>query len=356
MGVLTNWPISSSKFSTMGKCKHIKGEIWIQTDRPAYTAGELVEGTVFITAHEPIQCDGVQVKATGKEKVEWTEERTRRRECGQDEQGHTRYEMEHYEVEFDEKEKFFKDWINVWSAPNAVIPPGNWSYRWQYQLPPALPGSIDFESGHRGWLKKSKAYIRYKFKATLDASWKKDLKDEQEIVVYAQNHQNMAPVFDQCDEAIACCFCVSKGRAGLKVQMDKNMYCPGETAHIVGDIDLSKSEAELTRMNVRFLRTIELKADGHFKTLQDEISGIDYVKEGIQPGEKKDGVQMPINLAGNGIYPSTEGHYLKCHYQVLINCDIAWASDVELRLPVTVVPNLPVLWQPEAGMNFEAQV
>jgi len=347
---------TSSKFSTMGKCKHINGDIWIQTDRPSYTAGELVEGTVFIVANEPIQCNGVQVKATGKEKVEWTEERTRQVDDGHNEDGSRRTRIEHYDVEFDEKEKFFKDWINVWTAPGAVIPPGSWSYRWSYKLPEGLPGSIDFESGHRGWLKKSKASIKYKFKATLDAAWKKDLKEEQEIVVHEANYESAQPVYDSKEEDIACCFCISKGRAGLKVNMDKNMYCPGETAQIVGNIDMSKSEAELTKMNVRFVRTISLKADGHFKQLQDTISAEDYLENsGIKPGETKDNVYMPINLSGGGIHPSTQGRYLKCEYHVCINCDISWASDVELNLHVTIVPPLPVLWQPPADMNFTPQ-
>jgi len=30
-------------------------------------------------------------------------------------------------------------------------------------------------------MKKAKAVIKYKFKATLDAPWKKDLKEEQEV-------------------------------------------------------------------------------------------------------------------------------------------------------------------------------
>lgn len=122
-----------------------------------------MEGTVYIQAYEPIQCNGVQVKATGKEKVEWTEERTRccpgalacsslccRQVEDGCEDGHTKYRTEHYEVEFDEKEKFFKSvsytlsvlalrrvgmlmacvqWIDVWQAPGAVIPAGNWAYR-----------------------------------------------------------------------------------------------------------------------------------------------------------------------------------------------------------------------------------
>ena len=55
---------------------------------------------------------------------------------------------------------------------------------------------------------------------------------------------------------------------------------------------------------------------------------------GIKPGETKDNVYMPINLSGGGIHPSTQGRYLKCEYHVCINCDISWASDVELNLHV----------------------
>eukprot|EP00658_Telonema_sp_P-2_P019265 TRINITY_DN1758_c0_g1_i1.p1 TRINITY_DN1758_c0_g1~~TRINITY_DN1758_c0_g1_i1.p1 ORF type:complete len:333 (-),score=101.54 TRINITY_DN1758_c0_g1_i1:29-1027(-) len=252
----------------MGRCKHINGDIWIQTDKPAYYAGELVEGTVFLTVREPIQCHGVQVKASGKEKVEWTEQRSRQVRDGEDDQGNPRFRTEHYEVEFDEKEKFFKDWIDVWRAPGATIPAGQWSYRWQYQLPAGLPGSIDYHSHNEGWLVKSKAYIKYKFKATLDAAWKKDLKEEQEIIVYQQQQQAVQAQADSKIENIYCCCCFPKGKAGLSVVMDKNTYMPGDTAQILADIDMSESKAELSKMNVSLIRTIELKADGHFKQLQ----------------------------------------------------------------------------------------
>jgi len=339
----------------MGKCKHINGDIWIQTDKPCYTAGELVEGTVYITALEPIMCDGVQVKATGKEKVEWTEEHSRQVRDGEDANGHPRYRTEKYEKEYDEKEKFFKSWIDVWRAPGAVIPAGNWAYRWTFQLPQTLPGSIDFESGRRGWLKKAKAYIKYKFKATLDATWKKDLKEEQEIVVFAQNYATVQSTFDEKQENIYCCCCIPKGRAGLKVAMDKNTYCPGETAQIMGDIDMTESKADLNKMDVDFVRTISLKADGHYKTIVDVISGKDYLTNGVKPGDKRDSVAMPLPLVGNEIFPSTCGMYLKCEYHVDVNCDISWASDVMMHLPVTIVPPPPVIWQPPSGVDFQFQ-
>merc|ERR1711998_131755 len=157
---------------------------------------------------------------------------------------------------------------------------------------------------------------------------------------------------DQKEEDIHCCFCFSKGRAGLSVQMDKNVYCPGETAQIIGNVDMSKSKADLTKMDVDFIRVISLKADGKFKQLRDTISGKDYLTEGVKPGEKRDSVYMPLPLTGE-VFPSTQGQYLKCEYHVDVNCDISWASDVSMHMPITIVPAPPVIWQPPSGVVFE---
>lgn len=115
------------------------------------------------------------------------------------------------------------------------------------------------------------------------------------------------------------------------------MCCPGETAQIMGDIDMTESKADLNKMDVDFVRTISLKADGHYKTIVDVISGKDYLTNGVKPGDKRDGVAMPLPLVGNEIFPSTCGMYLKCEYHVDVNCDISWASDVMMHLPVLCV-------------------
>ncbi len=36
-----------------------KGKISLSAEKPSYIAGELVRGTIFVTVHEPIQCDGM---------------------------------------------------------------------------------------------------------------------------------------------------------------------------------------------------------------------------------------------------------------------------------------------------------
>lgn len=35
-----------------------KGKIGLTVSKPAYIAGELVSGTIYVDIHEPIECDG----------------------------------------------------------------------------------------------------------------------------------------------------------------------------------------------------------------------------------------------------------------------------------------------------------
>lgn len=35
-----------------------KGKIGMSVDKPAYIAGEVVHGTIYVEVYEPIQCDG----------------------------------------------------------------------------------------------------------------------------------------------------------------------------------------------------------------------------------------------------------------------------------------------------------
>ena len=102
----------------------------------------------------------------------------------------------------------------------------------------------------------------------------------------------------------------------------------------MGNVDMTQSKADLNKMDVDFVRTISLCADGNFKSIQDVISGKDYLTTGVKPGDKRENVFMPLPLTGNEIFPSTVGRYLKCEYHVDVNCDISWASDVTLHLPV----------------------
>ena len=57
-------------------------------------------------------------------------------------------------------------------------------------------------------------------------------------------------------------------------------------------------------------------------------------RTGIQPGDKREKQPMAIQLKDGEVFPTTQGHYLTCGYHVDVECDIAWASDVNLYLPV----------------------
>ncbi len=49
--------------------------IHVQTERPAYVCGEVVNGAIFLNATSPVESDGVFLKIKGVEKVRWEVDR-----------------------------------------------------------------------------------------------------------------------------------------------------------------------------------------------------------------------------------------------------------------------------------------
>ncbi|TMW65702.1 hypothetical protein Poli38472_008344 [Pythium oligandrum] len=48
-----------------------KGKISISIEKPPSAAGEVVHGIIQVSISEPIRCDAVVLKTTGKEKMSW---------------------------------------------------------------------------------------------------------------------------------------------------------------------------------------------------------------------------------------------------------------------------------------------
>jgi len=65
--------------------------------------------------------------------------------------------------------------------------------------------------------------------------------------------------------------------------------------------------------------------------------------EGVAPGETADRdleLQIPEDME-----PSTSGEkYVKCKYHVDVECDVAYAPDIEVHLPITVFAPQPAAW------------
>lgn len=309
-----------------------KGKIGIVLDKPHYISGELVTGTIYVEAKYPIRCDGVVLKATGKEQVEWEETRMRMKD-GQ---------SERYEVEYDEKKEFFKQKIIVAPVQHELLP-GNYAYPFQFQLPAGLPGSFEIKDAKRSWgeVNKLKAKIQYKFKATIDVGGylAKDLKGKVEATIFQASSETLHAVCDSRQQTVRMACCIPMGECSLNAKIEKNIFMPNETAQSIVAVE-NQSKFDISAIKCRLMQVISLKADGHRKVISTCVAKTSST--GIQSGEASS-QQLSLPLVGNNLYPSTMGKYLNCAYHIDIECDVPYCPDVALHLPITI--QAPIILQ-----------
>ncbi|TYZ64939.1 hypothetical protein PybrP1_000612 [[Pythium] brassicae (nom. inval.)] len=317
-----------------------KGKIGISLEKPSYIAGEVVRGTIYAEIYEPIQCDALVLKATGKEKVEWRESHTTT-----DSDGNTITKYDDH----DEEKEFFKEKIVI-SAISQTYAPGRYQYPFQYQLPVKLPGVFRINSYASGSVDKLEAKIKYKFKATLDVGgyYASDLKADCSLVVHERNLEAIRPSEDSTTQSVDFLCCFNKGTCQLAVAMDKNVYLPSETAQIQCQINNNSSVA-IAGMNCHLYQDIRLwLKHGEFLDFTREMATRSF--PGVAPHASLSQPQ-PLALVsdhGEFLNPSTTGTLIQCSYRIVIECDIPWCPDVELHMPVTLIaPEIPnVSWVP----------
>ncbi|DAZ95620.1 TPA: hypothetical protein N0F65_002249 [Lagenidium giganteum] len=320
-----------------------KGKIGITVEKPHYIAGELVRGTIYVSVFEPIQCDALVLKATGKEKLKFTE---------------IDYEDgDKKEKEYEKEKVFFKEKVRIviCSFPQMYMP-GNYMYNFQYQLPPTLPGVFHLDDYDHEDLEDLEAKIKYTLKATLDVNgfFAKDLKANCHLVVYSQLMHTIQPSEDSTMQNVNFLCCFNKGKCSLAVAMDKNAYVPGETAQIQCHIN-NESEVDITNMRCLLWQDITLATKHGHRTFSRLMCKQDF--PGV-PSHSTLQQPQPLQLLGNtkdgSMCPSTDGSVIKCAYRNDVECDIPWCPDINLHLPVTILALAfpTVSWIPQNTVDF----
>ena len=187
------------------------------------------------------QADRVVVKVSGKEVVEWDDERMETIFEGEGDQRKSRTIYHHHEHKA--KHKMFKDVIIV-SQLAHMLPPGTWEYPFSYQLRPDLPGCVKYkthtQSNDPEWRRMGrhndvKAKIVYSFKAAIQngSVFARDIKGCQEVVVNGFFDWNkLRPAHAEKAGNVYLCCCIPRGKVTVIADFDKSAYAAGETAQI----------------------------------------------------------------------------------------------------------------------------
>ncbi|KAG1704666.1 hypothetical protein DVH05_005595 [Phytophthora capsici] len=321
-----------------------KGKIGIKVNKPAYVAGDLVVGTIYVDIHETITCDALVLKVSGKEKVEFTHVRHETRD------GETTVHRDQVQL----GNEFFKQKIVIFATTGRNYTPGRYSYPFEYQLPAQLPGVFKITGYSQGDIDKLSAKIKYKFKATLDVDgfFASDLKADCDLVVHERNLKELVASEDSTTQDVKFLCCFSRGTCQLAVAMDKSVYLPGETAQIHCNIT-NGSTVEITAMRCKLYQdiTVKLAKEGSYRTFTKLMCESAF--PGVPPGASLSQPQ-PLSLISThsgALQPSTKGDLIACSYRIDVECDIPWCPDVRLQLPVSIIA--PELTNPSAGWVLE---
>lgn len=295
--------------------------VYITLNQPSYVGGDVVSGTVELDCLVPFHAKGVLLKVKGFERVWWEYQHTEHEGEGQNRRAVT-VTKEHKEAK-----EFFKETIRVYPHTGTVAQ-GHYSFPFVYQLPANLPGTYFEEGGHHG--ERYYAKVLYKVKATLDVSFRHDLKSTTKLVVNEKFDRLLSPSFAENSKS----FLTSSGSLHIRTWLDKNAYIPGET--VLAKLKANNTSVKPTRkINIKVHHILELKAHGHTK----RTSHVEYNQafSGFEPcfyGTRWMPFYIPVGL----IKPSSLlGHHVHSSYIFEIECDIPGATDLSVKLPVRIL-------------------
>ncbi|GBG23785.1 Arrestin domain-containing protein 3 [Hondaea fermentalgiana] len=327
------------------------GKLQVALDKPFYTPGDDVQGTVYLELKEAVDVDKIYVKVKGKEKVEWREEWE---EPIFEEVEGVRQVTGHREesAEYDEKESFFKKKIKLVPSEDFEMGAGKYAFPFSFTLPTkgkkggALAGSWDVEDGTafgwrgtRGRTHNMKAKVEYSLKAVVDLDDSKDLEKKVDFCVYPGLPKAVPMPSDAREASVMFCCCINRGSLKMEATLDKNVYSPGDEAEAVLKVE-NESALEVTAM-VEMNRIMRMRADEHQinSSREMQLGRFDV----IEPGETKT-VHMKFRIPDT--HPTTKAQHLECSYVLDIVSELQCAPDIELHFPVHIYqrPIDPSFW------------
>ena len=193
----------------------------MEVSKPIYTAGEFVEGCIYLNAKETRAYRNLVVRLVGNEHVYWREGSRK----------HRRTYRNHYNN--------YDSCFQVASFDGS-IGQGQYIFPFGFLLPAAMSGSFNFDD---------RCYIRYSLQAIMNHPT-----DEKESQVYEfflnimePPRAPIAPISKQATTEVKCCGCCKDyGSVSIDIQSDKNFAFSGDTINITGNIDNSQGSTEIT--------------------------------------------------------------------------------------------------------------
>lgn len=328
----------------MGQTFSSANSVYVQLDKQAYFAGDLINGVVCLNVIEPFEGTKLQLKVRGREETHWSREET------VSSGGKTSTVTRQYGGRAD----IIKFDIAL-PLPSSTLKPAQYQFPFSTILPAALPGSF------QGTLYRGSATILYYVEAHCEVpgKFKRDLRHECKLFV-RQRFENPINQKYQVESApIKTCCCCSKGTASAEVTVNKDAFVAGETVELDALIQ-NHSTADFSEIRANLLWRLELQGSGGRYEVTKKLTSWKY--EGVRGQE----VGVMRHLKGTLPSPgqvniSTESSLIKSSYSIEFEMvATALTANLKTQLAITIYEPQPVqdvffeqppdYWSPEVIM------
>lgn len=337
--------------------------ILVQTDRASYHAGEMLTGRVIAYIQSPVQAESVALKVKLKEKTVFDEERSNTVFERKDDGTSEAITTWHHDIKTGKRD-IFKTIVIVSQIPH-VLPPGTYSYPFAVPLPASLPGVAKFrkvrDSQDPHWRRANRrletlASVAFTIKAVLQKGgfFHRELRSVQEIPVNPFfDWSKMVPAMASGTRDVRVCCFFDKGPCSVSAVMNKAAFQSGETVLVTATFK-NDSTVELRTVQSRLYRHVTVSdGRGHQRRFTDIVCEAHF--QGVPP-QSTCIREMPLRLvSGHGpLQASINSQLLSIRYSFDIVGSIAWASDLDIALPVVIYEPSPATYGVQAMMPLHS--
>ncbi|KAM9810919.1 arrestin domain-containing protein 3-like [Neosynchiropus ocellatus] len=278
-----------------------------------FRSGDTVTGQVLVEMSKECTVSSLWVKLKGKATVKWTEI-----------YGRT-------VVTYFNKEKYFsiKTEVIQEGRGNNILRAGNNVFPFTFQIPAQdLPPSFKGSSGK----------IKYTLKAKLSRSMRTDSKAKAVLTVVHQASLNSDPVLmsPQHETTSKKMKLFSSGNVSMDVKLERAGYIQGEGIMVVATIE-NKSSRDI-RPKYCLYKKYSYFAKGKRRVETKDI--VKDVGETISPSTYQT-VSKVITIPPETCVSIHNCKIIKAEYRLRVYLDVKYASDPEIKFPISVLPILP---------------
>ncbi|XP_037679988.1 arrestin domain-containing protein 5 [Choloepus didactylus] len=291
-----------------------------------YLAGSSIKGQVILILNSTLVDPIVKVELVGRGYVEWNEETGASRDYSRD-------IICNNEADYVHKTKTFPLEDNWLSA-------GSHTFDFHFNLPPRLPSTFTSKIGHIFYFLQASCMGREQILA------------KQRIYLLIQGtsdfHKEKSfqnPLFVETEKKISC-NCCSQGTICLQIQMDKNVFQPGERLIFTTEINNQTSKCLKTVVFALYAHVqyegFTPKEEWRTRTESSELLRQEANTQ-IPPFDATKIVstfQLPLVLSLSSGPP--DGEIMKTRYELAITVHLPWSlTTVKARVPI-IITSSPV--------------